>query len=125
MRRVRLGRCFGFSLIEVLVALAIVAVAMLAGLKATGALADHSERQVLALLGQVCTDNEWIRLRLAPRLPDVGTYDVECLQAGQTLVTRVDVRHTSNPGLRHVSVHVLKHEQVVFEVSNVVGGPLR
>jgi general secretion pathway protein I len=112
----------GFTLIEVLVALAIVAVAMMAGIKASGALADHSERQVLALLGQICSDNELISLRLSRRLPDVGVRDVECQQAAQVLQMKVAVQATPNPGLRRVRVRVLQRQQVVFEVTGIVGG---
>jgi len=42
----------GFTLIEVLVALGITAVALMAGLQATGALSRNAERQTLSMLGQ-------------------------------------------------------------------------
>src|SRR5574343_166836 len=54
----------GFTLIEVLVALSIVAVALLAGLQATGALSNNAQRQTLTMLGQICAENKLIRLRL-------------------------------------------------------------
>ena len=43
----------GFTLIEVLVALGIVAIALMAGLKATAALSRNADRQTLALLAQI------------------------------------------------------------------------
>lgn len=44
---------WGFSLIEVLVALGIVAVALAAGVRSTGALTRNAERQSDLLLGTV------------------------------------------------------------------------
>ena len=111
----------GFTLIEVLVALGIVAVALLAGLKATGALGHNAERQVLALLGQMCAENELIRLRLQRRLPGTGMQEVECLQAGQRLVVRLQVENTPNPNFQRVDAQVLHAARPVLQLSTVVG----
>ena len=64
--------CRGFTLIEVLVALGIVALALAAGLQAVGGLSRQAERQTLSLLGQMCAENELVRLRLRRQLPDTG-----------------------------------------------------
>ena len=116
MRTVR-----GFTLIEVLVALGIVALALMAGLKATGALANNAERQHLALLGQICADNELIRLRLQRQLPNVGNSQSECLQAGQALQVAVEVQATPNPNFRRVDARVLQRGQSVLQVSTILG----
>ena len=52
-RRVR-----GFTLIEVLVALGIVAIALTAGLQATAALTNNGMRQSDILLAHLCAENE-------------------------------------------------------------------
>ena len=65
-------RAGGFTLIEVMVALAITAIALVAGLKATAALTDNAQRQGTLLLAQVCAENQLISLRLARQLPGVG-----------------------------------------------------
>ena len=96
----------GFTLIEVLVALGIVAVALLAGLKATGSLSRNADRQTLSMLGQMCADNELIRLRLRRQLPDTGSSDVECLQAGQALQVNLNVKTTPNPNFRRIEARV-------------------
>jgi len=111
----------GFTLIEVLVALGIVAVALLAGLKATGALGRNAERQSLALLGQICADNELIRLRLRRQLPDTGNSRVECPQAGQVLQVELAVQATPNPNFRRVDARVQQQGQAVLQVSTVMG----
>ena len=111
----------GFTLIEVLVALGIVAIALLAGLKATGALARNAERQNLALLGQICADNELIRLRLQRQLPGTGTSQVPCVQAGQTLQVELSVQPTPNPNFMRVDARVLQQGQALLQVSTIMG----
>lgn len=111
----------GFTLIEVLVALGIVAVALMAGLKATGALARNAERQHLALLGQICADNELIRLRLQRQLPGTGTSQAECLQAGLSLQVELSVQPTPNPNFRRVDARVQHQGQAVLQVSTITG----
>src|SRR5204862_5250089 len=54
----------GFTLIEVMVALAIVAITLGAGIKAAGALADNAARLTDVSLAQWCADNELTGLRL-------------------------------------------------------------
>ena len=68
-----IGRQAGFTLIEVLVALAIVAITLGAGIKAAGALADNTERLTDASLGQWCADNQLIGLKL--QRPTLSTGD--------------------------------------------------
>lgn len=111
----------GFTLIEVLVALGIVAVALMAGLQATGSLSRNAERQSLSMLGQMCADNELIRLRLRRQLPDTGSSDVECLQAGQALQVHLNVKTTPNPNFRRVDARVLHQGAFILQVSTVMG----
>ena len=111
----------GFTLIEVLVALGIVAVALMAGLKATGALVRNAERQSLAMLGQMCADNELIRLRLLRQLPSTGNSQQTCQQAGQTLQVELSVQTTPNPNFRRVDARVQHQGQPVLQVSTIMG----
>ena len=111
----------GFTLIEVLVALSIVAVALLAGLKATGSLSRNAERQNISMLGQICAENELIQLRLRRQLPDTGNSQIECLQAGRTLQVNLSVRPTPNPNFRRVDARVLEQGQYVLQLSTVMG----
>ena len=110
-----------FTLIEVLVALGIVAVALLAGLKATGALSQNAERQTLAMLGQICAENELIRLRLLRQLPNTGTSQSECPQAGYTLRVQLQVQTTPNPNFRRVDARVSRQGVPVLQLSTVMG----
>ena len=47
----------GFTLIEVLVALAIVSIALMSGLKVSGALTRNAQRQADVLLAQICASS--------------------------------------------------------------------
>ncbi|WP_372659211.1 type II secretion system minor pseudopilin GspI [Hydrogenophaga sp.] len=96
----------GFTLIEVLVALAIVAITLTAGLQAMGGLTRAAERQTDQWLAQVCAENELTRLRLQRQLPGVGESTVGCEQVGRTLQVRLVVLPTPNPNFRRVDAVV-------------------
>ena len=115
----------GFTLIEILVALAIVAIAITAGMQATGSLTRMASRQSDQWLAQVCAENELIRLRLARRLPEVGESTVDCSQAGVEMRVLVSVQPTPNPNFRRVdaSVESLQESapQRLLNISTVQG----
>jgi general secretion pathway protein I len=99
-------RSAGFTLIEILVALAVVAVALAAGTQASSALMRTAARQSDQWLAQLCAENELIRLRLQRQLPGVGESTGECQQAGRTLRLRVSVLPTPNPNFRRIDAAV-------------------
>ena len=102
----RRQRQTGFTLVEVLVALAIVALALAAGVQASGALVLHAQRQGDQLLAQLCAENELIRWRLAKQVPAVGESDFTCQQGGQTLAGTLSVNGTPNPNFKRVEARV-------------------
>ena len=111
----------GFTLVEVMVALSITAIALVAGLKSTAALTNNADRQSRLLLGQMCAENRLVELRLARQLPGVGDSVSDCLQAGHTLQVAQAVRPTPNPNFRRVDVSVLEAGQQVVRVTSIVG----
>lgn len=111
----------GFTLVEVLVALGIVAIALLAGLQATAALTRHAQRQSDMLLGQTCAENELIKVRLARQLPDVGDSSIACEQAGEVFTVALAVRPTPNFNFRRVDAQVFKGEESVLRLSTIAG----
>lgn len=115
------GRSAGFTLIEVLVALAVTAIALVAGLKATAALTDNAERQATVMLAQICAENRLSALRLARTLPGVGDSTVECPQAGRVFSVTQHVRPTPNPNFRRVVAVVSDGRQQVLSLSTIVG----
>ena len=111
----------GFTLIEVLVALAIVGIALVAGLQATMALSNHAQRQSDLLLAQLCAENELVRLRLSRRMPPVGEASFTCDQAGRSFAGRLSIRATPNPNFRRVDAQVLEEDYIVLRVATIVG----
>ena len=97
----------GFTLIEVLVALAIVAVTLGAGIKAAGSLTNNSARLADVTAAQWCADNQLTGLKLARRFPDLGDSLFTCEQLGRTYSGKVIVRTTPNPNFRRVDAQVL------------------
>ncbi|MCM3564897.1 MAG: type II secretion system minor pseudopilin GspI [Hydrogenophaga sp.] len=98
----------GFTLIEVLVALGVVALTLTAGLQASGALTRNAERQTEQWLAQLCAENALTALRLQRQLPGTGDSEVTCEQAGRTLRVRLSVSPTPNPNFRRVDATVLQ-----------------
>ena len=96
----------GFTLIEVLVALAVIAITLAAGLQATGALTRAAVRQSDQWLAQICAENELTRLRLQRQLPGTGDSEMPCEQAGRPLRVRLAVLPTPNPNFRRIDAVV-------------------
>ena len=67
-----------------LVALAIVALALGAGLRAAGALTDNAERLSDVIAAQWCADNQLTALRLSRAFPGIGDADFSCEQLGRS-----------------------------------------
>ena len=111
----------GFTLVEVLVALSIVAIALMAGLQSTNALTRNALRQSDIVLAQLCAENELVRVRLSRQMPSVGDSTQACEQAGRRLDVRLIVRPTPNPSFRRVDAQVLDGENSVLRISTIVG----
>lgn len=111
----------GFTLVEVLVALGIVAIALVAGLQASAALGSNAQRQSDVLLAHICAENELVRLKLAKQLPPVGDAEQACEQAGQPFLVRVKVSPTPNPNFRRVDTQVFGSGAPVLRLSTVMG----
>jgi general secretion pathway protein I len=92
----------GFTLIEVLVALVIVAVTLGAGIKAAGALLNNAQRLAEISEAQWCADNQLTGLKLAKVFPDVGESSFSCEQLGHSYTGTFTVAPTPNPNFRRV-----------------------
>ncbi len=111
----------GFTLIEVLVALAIVAIALVAGSQATQALVSHGQRQSDMLLAQICAENQLVAMRLSRVFPPVGDSETACPQAGVDLTVQITVMPTPNPNFRRVDAHAHKGALPLYRLSTIMG----
>jgi general secretion pathway protein I len=92
-------RTCGFTLLEVLVALAIVAISLGAGLRATGVLTDNAQR-----------------------LPGVGDADFACEQLGRSYPGKLVTRPTLNPSFRRVDAVISDDAgRPLFTLTTVLG----
>jgi general secretion pathway protein I len=96
----------GFTLIEVLVALTICAVALMASLKAVSRMADTSVDLRLRTLAQWSAENRLAVIRIQNELPNTGSRQFDCPQAGVALVCTEEVAAMPEPSFRRVEVIV-------------------
>lgn len=98
----------GFTLLEVLVALAVVSLALLAALRAGGGLQDDAERYRTSVLAEQCAQNYLVEQRLR-RIPlGTGVHESLCTQADRSFTVRANVLPTPNPQFRRIDLSVLE-----------------
>lgn len=101
---------------------AITAIALMAGLQATGALTRNATRQSDVLLAQLCADNALAQLRLLRQPPAIGDIAAQtCTQAGQAFALEIHVRPTPNPLFRRVDAQVFAEGYPVLRISTIQG----
>lgn len=112
----------GFTLVEVLVALAITAIALAAGLKAAGALTDNAQRLAEVTAAHWCADNALAALRLGKQFPGTGEAEFACSQLGRDYRGLLRTQATPNPNFRRVDAVVMDEAgRVLATLSTVVG----
>jgi len=112
----------GFTLIEVMVALAIVALTLATGIKAAGALTNNAERAQAVSVAQWCADNHLTGLRLAAEFPNVGDQPFACEMLGRSLRGTLVVRPSFNPFFRIVEARVRDEADLpLVSVSAILG----
>ncbi|NIE87948.1 MULTISPECIES: type II secretion system minor pseudopilin GspI [unclassified Burkholderia] len=118
----------GFTLIEVLVALAIVAIALGAVMRAIGALAADTDTARMRLLALWSADNALGAIRISTAFPPVGSTSFACPQGPYAFVCRQSVSAMAMPRLRQVKVSVYasgSSRTVLAELVSVVQNEAR
>ena len=112
----------GFTLVEVLVAVAIVAIALAAGSRAAGTLIDNAQRLSDVTAAQWCADNTLTGLRMTKTFPGTGETDFACHQLGRDYPGKLVTRATPNPNFRMVEARVLDEQgHVLVALATVLG----
>ena len=112
----------GFTLVEVLVALAITAIALGAGLKAAGALTDNAQRLGDVMAAHWCADNAMTALRLSRQFPGTGEAQFGCQQLGRDYKGVLRTQGTPNPNFRRVDAVVMDGNGLVMATLSTVMG---
>jgi general secretion pathway protein I len=118
---VKRHRVHGFTLVEVLVALAIVAVALMAGLRAVGSMAHTNAELKLRLLAQISAENRVAELRAARAFPNIGSRTIACPQGRVPLECVEEAKATPNPLFRRIEVRVYAGEDRERLLAEMIG----
>ncbi|MVW77269.1 type II secretion system minor pseudopilin GspI [Pseudomonas xionganensis] len=104
-------RSAGFTLLEVLVALAIFALVAASVLSATARSLQTAARLEDKTLAMWIADNRLTELQLAASAPAEGREQGELEFAGRRWQWQSEIKATSEPGMRRVTLWVAPHEQ--------------
>jgi general secretion pathway protein I len=119
----RPARNAGFTLLEVLVALAIVGTALGASLRAVGSLTQNSTDLRASLMATWSAENRLSQIRVAGEWPQLGNRNFDCPQGELALVCQESVFATPNPAFRRVEVSVVDAsypERRIIKLTQVV-----
>jgi general secretion pathway protein I len=111
----------GFTLIEILVALAILAVALAAGMRAVAQAADSATLLKQRTLALWVAQNRLAAAQLAPVLPATGESNGAAEQAGTGFVWRETVAATPNPAFRRIDIVVAAPDQPDYALAHIAG----
>jgi general secretion pathway protein I len=96
----------GITLVEVMAALAIVAVAMAAAMRASGAATENADAYRQRLLARWVAGNVLAEAQLERPMPAVGVLSGKAAQAGEGYLWTRSVSETPNPRFRRVDIVV-------------------
>jgi general secretion pathway protein I len=114
-------RSRGFTLVEILVALAIIAVALAAGMRALAQSADSATALKARTLGLWVAQNRLASAQVAMPWPGIGSYRGEARQAGALFLWRETVTTTPNPAFRKIEIAVMQPDRPDYQVAHLVG----
>jgi general secretion pathway protein I len=111
----------GFTLIEVLVALAVVAVALSAGMRAIVQSADGASALKARTLALWVAENRLAQAQFDDPAPATGTTTGEDAQAGVLFAWKRNVDASPNPAFRKVEIIVTDVAQPGYALARLVG----
>ena len=118
---IRAGMQRGFTLLESLVALAILAIALAAALRASAGSTDHVEAMRTRLLADWVAQDRLALRKVRGDYPDAGSQDGEETQAGMRLLWHEEVSGTPNPAFRRLEITVSSPDDPKHVLRKLVG----
>jgi len=118
---IRAGMQRGFTLLESLVALAILAIALAAALRASAGSTDHVEAMRTRLLADWVAQDRLALHKARGDYPDAGSQDGEETQAGMRLLWHEEVSGTPNPAFRRLEITVSSPDDPKHVLRKLVG----
>lgn len=117
----RRGAAHGFTLIEILVALAIASVALAAGMRALAQAADGAGTLKARTLALWVAQNRLAAIQIAPQTLATGPAQGQASQAGVSFVWNVTVGGTPNPAFRRVDIVVAEAAAPGYTLARLTG----
>ncbi|MEK9719794.1 MAG: type II secretion system minor pseudopilin GspI [Quisquiliibacterium sp.] len=117
----RLAIRAGFTLIEVLVGLTIVAIALMAALRAVGGLTEASLDLKERTIAQWSAENRLAQIRVQAEFPAIGQRRYDCPQGKVALICQEDVYATPNNSFRRVEMSVFQASDGQRRIARLVG----
>lgn len=118
-------RAQGMTLVEVLVALAVVAVSLLAASRAFSQWIYGSQFLHERMLASVCAQNTLTQWQISRELPPVGTLAKSCEQDGRVFQVQTEISTTRNPMFRRAQLRVLgpSSDAVLVTITTAIAKP--
>lgn len=114
-------RSRGFTLVEILVALAIIAIALTAGMRALAQATETASALKARTLALWVAQNRLAAAQVASPWPALGNSAGEATQAGATFAWQSRVTATPNPAFRMVEITVSEPQVPEYVLARLVG----
>ncbi|MCC7325996.1 MAG: type II secretion system minor pseudopilin GspI [Burkholderiales bacterium] len=111
----------GFTLVEILVALAIVAIALAAGMRALAQATDTASALKARTLALWVAQNRLAAAQIASPWPAPGNYSGAAQQAGAQFVWQANVTTTPNSAFRKFEITVAEPHSPDYTLARLVG----
>jgi len=120
------SRTKGFTIIEVMVALAILAIGVSALVASSGASAFRAGVLRDKEVGRWVASNHLTLMQVSPDWPSTGTKNTEVEMAGTTWYVRTKTQKVADPDLRRLDVEARRERDAdgyIYKVVGFVGNP--
>lgn len=111
----------GFTLLETLVAMTILAIALAAVMRATGGGANHADAMRKRILADWAAQDRLAQHAARGEFLPTGVQNGEVTQAGMRFVWKEEIGPTPNPSFRRIEVSVYEPEDPEYALRRLTG----